>query len=215
MNESDINKLWDSGLASLQCKASDQQRDTLKQYVALLQRWNKTYNLTAIRDPWQMIPLHIFDSLATAPYILGTHCLDVGSGGGLPGIPLAIMQPQRAFTLLDTNGKKTRFMQQAAIELGLNNINIVQTRVENWQPQKKFDTIISRAFASVVDFIDTSSCHLSRNGQILAMKGQFPESELSSLPNEFIVEYSKTLLIPEVSGERCLIKIINKNYFNH
>ena len=103
-------------------------------------------------------------------------------------------------------------MQQAAIELGLNNINVVQIRVENWQPQEKFDTIISRAFASIIDFVDASSHHLSKNGQMLAMKGQFPESELSLLSNEFIVEYSKTSLIPEVSGKRCLIKIISKNY---
>lgn len=212
MNKHDIEKLWDSGLISLQCNTTHQQLDQLKRYVALLYRWNKTYNLTAIREPHQMIPLHIFDSLAAAPYILGHHCLDVGSGGGLPGIPLAIMQPQRIFTLLDTNGKKTRFMQQAAIELGLNNINVVQIRVENWQPQEKFDTIISRAFASIIDFVDASSHHLSKNGQMLAMKGQFPESELSLLSNEFIVEYSKTLLIPEVSGKRCLIKIISKNY---
>lgn len=104
--------------------------------------------------------------------------------------------------------KKTRFMQQAAIELGLKNITVVQTRVENWQAENQFDTIISRAFASIVDFIDSSSLHLSKKGQMLAMKGQFPKRELSTLPNEFIVDLSTTLKIPDVSGERCIIKII-------
>jgi 16S rRNA (guanine527-N7)-methyltransferase len=210
MNETTRDTLWTRGLSALACDVNNEQLEQLKHYVSLLHRWNKTYNLTAIRDPKKMIPLHVFDSLAVAPYIQGNHCLDVGSGGGLPGIPLAIIQPQRTFTLLDTNGKKTRFMQQACIELGLKNINVVQIRVEKWQTNRKFDTIISRAFASIIDFIEKSSLHLSEKGQLLAMKGQFPQHELSLLPKEFIVEYSKTLLIPEVSGERCIIKIINK-----
>jgi 16S rRNA (guanine527-N7)-methyltransferase len=208
MSNNEIDKLWTQGLAVLGCDPSTEQLKKLKQYIALLHRWNKTYNLTAIRELRQMIPLHIFDSLAVAPYIKGKTCLDVGSGGGLPGIPLAIMQPQRDFTLLDTNGKKTRFMQQAVIELGLKNITVIQIRVENWQTKHKFDTIISRAFASISDFIETSSLHLSEKGQILAMKGQLPDSELSSLTNGFIVEFSKTLLIPDVPGKRCIIKII-------
>ena len=210
MNTQEINERWQQGLATLHCAVNDEQLAKLKQYVALLHHWNKTYNLTAIRDPQQMIPLHIFDSLAVAPYISGKNCLDVGSGAGLPGIPLAIMQPKRSFTLLDTNGKKTRFMQQAVIELGLNNLVIVHDRVEKWSPECKFDTIISRAFASIFDFTRYSSHHLSKNGGMLAMKGHFPQEELTSLPNGFIVEYSKTLVIPEVSGNRCIIKMIKK-----
>ena len=101
--------LWESGLAALDCGANDEQVAKLKLYVSLLQRWNKTYNLTAVREPAQMIPMHIFDSLVVAPFIEGKNCLDVGSGAGLPGIPLAILQPDRRFTMLDTNGKKTRF----------------------------------------------------------------------------------------------------------
>ena len=210
MSENEINKLWTQGLTALNCDITDKQFDQLKQYVELLCRWNKIYNLTAIRDPRQMIPLHIFDSLAVAPYLQGATCLDVGSGAGLPGIPLAIIQPHRLFTLLDTNGKKTRFMQQAIIQLGLKNSNVVQTRIENWQPDNKFHTIISRAFASLTDFLATSSFHLSENGQMLAMKGQLPTAELSSLPQPFIVEYSKTLRIPDVSAHRCIIKIIRE-----
>ncbi len=210
MNTNEIKNLWKQGLTQLNCKASNKQQYQLEQYVGLLHRWNKIYNLTAIRDPQQMIPLHIFDSLAVAPYIEGERCLDVGSGGGLPGIPLAIMQPKRKFTLLDTNGKKTRFMQQATIELGLKNIVIVHNRVEKWSSSFKFDTIISRAFASIDDFTHHSSHHLSKNGQMLAMKGQFPQDEINALANKFIVEYSRTLVIPEVSVSRCLIKIISK-----
>jgi 16S rRNA (guanine527-N7)-methyltransferase len=210
MNTNEINERWLQGLAALNCAVDDEKLGKLKQYVALLHRWNKTYNLTAIRAPQQMIPLHIFDSLAVAPYISGENCLDVGSGAGLPGIPLAIMQPKRSFTLLDTNGKKTRFMQQAVIELGLNNLIVIHDRVEKWSPEFKFDTIVSRAFASIFDFIRYSSRHLSKNGGMLAMKGRFPQEELISLPNGFIVEYSKTLVIPEVSGSRCIIKMIKK-----
>lgn len=210
MSENEIYKLWTQGLSALNADITAKQLELLKQYVELLYRWNKTYNLTAIRDPQQMVPLHIFDSLAVAPYLQGATCLDVGSGAGLPGIPLAIIQPHRLFTLLDTNGKKTRFMQQAIIQLGLKNCNVVQTRIENWQPENKYHTIISRAFASLNDFITSSSCHLSKNGEILAMKGLFPIDEVSSLPSPFIVEYSKTLRIPNVSAERCIIKIIRE-----
>jgi len=210
MSENEINKLWKQGLAALNCDITDNQLNQLKQYVKLLYRWNKTYNLTAIRDSRQMVPLHIFDSLAVAPYLQGATCLDVGSGAGLPGIPLAIVQPHRLFTLLDTNGKKTRFMQQAIIQLRLKNCSVVQTRIENWRPDNKFHTIISRAFASLTDFIATSSFHLSDNGEMLAMKGLFPTNEVSSLSPPFIVEYSKTLRVPNVSAERCIIKIIKE-----
>ena len=126
---------------------NEQQAAQLQQYLQLLQRWNKVYNLTAVRNLADMQPLHIDDSLSVAPFIRGETCLDVGSGAGLPGIPLAIVQPERHFTLLDTNGKKTRFMQQAVLELGLKNVKVVQTRVESWQPDAPFDAIISRAFA--------------------------------------------------------------------
>ena len=205
-----LDDYWAQGLATLDCNATEEQLSKLKQYVDLLHRWNKTYNLTSIREPRQMIPVHIFDSLSVAPYIEGKNCLDVGSGGGLPGIPLAIMQPQRQFTLLDTNGKKTRFMQQAVIELGLNNVKVVHARVEEYQFDQLFDIIISRAFASVVNFINTSSKHLAENGQILAMKGQYPEDELSLLPPEFTVKYSKILTIPDLLGSRCIISFIKK-----
>ena len=203
-----LDEFWEQGLSALDCNASEAQVNKLKQYVDMLHRWNKTYNLTSIRDAREMIPVHIFDSLSVASYIEGENCLDVGSGGGLPGIPLAIMQPQRQFTLLDTNGKKTRFMQQAVIELSLSNVKVVQDRVEVHKFDDLFDTIISRAFTSVLNFLNTSSQHLAKKGQILAMKGQIPEDELVLLPTEFTMKYAKILDVPEIIGGRCIIKII-------
>ena len=129
--------LWESGLNALDCRPTETQLLHLKQFVELLERWNKTYNLTSVREVKDMIPLHIFDSLVVADYIIGDNCLDVGSGAGLPTIPLAIIQPDRQFTALDTNGKKTRFIQQAVIELGLKNVKVEQARIENWKPETK------------------------------------------------------------------------------
>ncbi|TXH66529.1 MAG: 16S rRNA (guanine(527)-N(7))-methyltransferase RsmG, partial [Thiothrix sp.] len=151
---------WPGVPADLGLALSDQQDQQLQQYLELLQRWNKVYNLTAVRDPEQMLPLHLWDSLSIVPFIQAQTCLDVGSGAGLPGIPLAILRPTQHFTLLDTNGKKTRFIQQAALELGLANVEVVQTRVEQWQPEQKFAAIISRAFASLADFVTVSGEHL-------------------------------------------------------
>lgn len=201
--------LWQRGIAELGFEVSDEQLGLLKKYVDLLQRWNKTYNLTAIRNRDEMIPAHIFDSLVVAPFIEGKNCLDVGSGAGLPGIPLAIMQPERHFTMLDTNGKKTRFIQQAIIELGLKNANVVQSRVEEWQPESLYDGIISRAFASISDFVNGCQMHLAENGCLYAMKGQFPKDELAWLPAPFKLASSEPLTVPFLTGERHLLKIIN------
>ena len=199
---------WNAGLNELGCQADEQQFAKLKCYVDLLHRWNKTYNLTAVRKPDDMVPLHIFDSLSVAPFIQGQNCLDVGSGAGLPTIPLAILQPERHFTALDTNGKKTRFIQQAVIELGLENVNVVQTRVENWQAEKPFDAIVSRAFASLEDFVSSAAQHLAENGTLFAMKGQYPAEELQNLPAGFILKESHTLIVPNVEGKRHLLEII-------
>jgi len=199
-------KLWNSGLKALNCNSDETQLTQLKQYVELLNRWNKTYNLTAVRDPKDMIPLHIFDSLAVADYIQGDSCLDVGSGAGLPTIPLAIVQPQRQFTALDTNGKKTRFIQQAVIELGLKNVSVEQSRVESWKSDVKFDAIISRAFSSIHDFIASSFSHHAENGTMYAMKGQYPAGEIQYLPNGFQLQISHKLNVPFVEGERHLLE---------
>lgn len=183
------------------------QQDKLGRYLQLLQRWNKVHNLTAVRDPAQMQVLHIDDSLSVAPYIRGETCLDVGSGAGLPGIPLAIIQPGRQFTVLDTNGKKTRFMQQAVLALGLQNVRVVQTRVESWKPGHCFDAIISRAFASLHDFVSFTGKHACENGILYAMKGRYPDSELAELPSGWAVQAQHALHVPGLDAERHLLEL--------
>jgi len=183
------------------------QAQQLEEYLNLLQRWNKVYNLTAVRDPAQMSTLHIADSLSVAQYLQGASCLDVGSGAGLPGIPLAITQPERHFTLLDTNGKKTRFMQQAVLELGLKNVQVVQTRVESWQPAAPFDAVISRAFASLHDFVTFTGKHLRDGGILYAMKGRYPQGELTELPTGWTVCAEHPLHISGLDAERHLLEL--------
>ncbi len=199
--------LWPGVPAELGLVLSPQQDQQLQTYLDLLQRWNKVYNLTAVRDPAQMLPLHLWDSLAVVPFIQAESCLDVGSGAGLPGIPLAILRPNQEFTLLDTNGKKTRFIQQAALELGLTNLKVVQTRVEQWQPAQPFAAIISRAFASLADFITVSGMHLAAQGRLYAMKGRYPESELAELPAGWMLARSHPLSVPGLEAERHLLEL--------
>lgn len=183
------------------------QQEKLQGYLQLLQRWNKVYNLTAVRDPAQMQVLHIDDSLSIAPYLQGETCLDVGSGAGLPGIPLAIVQPDRQFTLLDTNGKKTRFMQQAVLELGLQNVVVIQARVEGWRPPACFDAVISRAFASLNDFVTFTGKHACENAILYAMKGRYPLSELAELPEGWKVRAQHSLHVPGLDAERHLLEL--------
>ena len=188
------------------------QLDSLLHYLDLLERWNKAYNLTAIRDPLQMIDLHFLDSLAVLPYIADSvDIIDVGTGPGLPGIPLAIMCPYKTFTLLDSNGKKTRFLFQVINELGLANVTEINARVEEFQPPELYDTVLSRAFSSIPDML-MNCCHLlSDQGQFMAMKGKIPESELSQLHKKYKVSDLCRLVVPGVEGERHLIKISQTN----
>ena len=206
-----MDNIWDSGLKELACNPDKKQLTQFKQYVDLLNRWNKTYNLTSVREPKDMIPLHFFDSLVVADFIKGDNCLDVGSGAGLPTIPLAIMQTERQFTALDTNGKKTRFIQQAIIELRLKNVSVIHARVEKWQSDTPFDAIISRAFASIHDFVSSSSMLLAEGGTMYAMKGQYPAAEMQYLPKGFQLSDSHELHVPSVEGERHLLEITRDN----
>lgn len=203
-----MSEVWQQGLDSLGVALSARQQEQLQQYMQLMQRWNKVYNLTAVRDPQQMLPLHLWDSLSVAALVRGDNCLDVGSGAGLPGIPLAVLYPERQFTLLDTNGKKTRFIQQAALELGLGNVQVVQQRVEQWQPDGKFTAIISRAFASLTDFVTVSAAHLQDAGILYAMKGRYPEQELAGLPKGWVLSQSHSLDVPGLDAERHLLELV-------
>lgn len=178
----------------------------LLHYVALLYKWNKAYNLTAIRDPKVMIDKHIIDSLAILPWIQGTNLIDIGTGPGLPGIPIAITRPELAVTLLDSNGKKTRFLREVKRSLCLNNVEIVESRAETYHPSSGFDTVTSRAFSSLTQMIDWTKHLIAKDGLWLAMKGLYPQGELETIQQPWRIEQYQ---LDAVEGERCCVLINN------
>ena len=184
---------------------SDQQQQQLVAYVEMLHKWNKAYNLTSVRDPNEMLVRHILDSIVVAPHLQGTRFIDVGTGPGLPGIPLAIVRPESHFTLLDSLGKRVRFLRQVQHELKLTNIEPVQSRVEDFPAEPPFDGVISRAFASLNDMV--SWCHHLPGdaGRFYALKGQLPEEEIALLPAGLGVESIVELKVPHLEGERHLV----------
>ena len=198
-----------AGAQSLGCELSDQHTQSLLDYAQLLNKWNRVFNLTAIEEPQAMLSKHLLDSLAVAKYIKGHTLLDVGSGAGLPGIPLAIVNPELAVTLLDSNGKKTRFLTQVLIKLGLQNVQIKTMRVEDYAPPSRFDTVIARAFASLADFVQSSG-HLCQR-QMLAMRGRLIQEEKSWQNADFYVESSFELKIPGLDAERSLLSLCPKS----
>ncbi|EBX2693166.1 16S rRNA (guanine(527)-N(7))-methyltransferase RsmG [Salmonella enterica subsp. enterica serovar Nima] len=197
-------------LADAGISLTDHQKTLLVAYVDMLHKWNKAYNLTSVRDPNEMLVRHILDSIVVAPYLQGQRFIDVGTGPGLPGIPLAIVLPDAHFTLLDSLGKRVRFLRQVQHELKLENITPVQRRVEAYPSEPPFDGVISRAFASLNDMV--SWCHHlpGEKGRFYALKGQLPGDEIASLPNNFSVESVEKLRVPQLEGERHLV-IIKSN----
>ncbi len=189
---------------------SDDTIQRLVSYLAMLEKWNKAYNLTAIRDVEQMISLHLLDSLATLPYILGEKIIDVGTGPGLPGMVLAICYPDKAFTLLDSNGKKTRFLTQVKMELGMANVTVANERVEKHPHQGEYDHVISRAFASLQDMINWTLPLPKQSGNFLAMKGVYPHEEIAALPKEVEVLSIDPLSVPSVQAERHMVVMARK-----
>ena len=179
-------------------------RQRLLAFVRLLAKWNAAYNLTAVRDPEEMITRHLLDSLVLLPYLQGPRVLDIGTGPGLPGIPLAIARPDCFFTLLDANAKKTRFVTQALGELGLKNVEVVQTRVENYRPVEKFDTLVARAFSSIADMLNNAQHLCAPGGRFLAMKGVYPEEELAAIPADYVVNEVVALKVPGLDAARHL-----------
>ena len=194
------------GLEIMGVACDPEQQKKLLDFLALLRKWNRVYNLTRITRPDAMVDLHLLDSLAVLPHLSGADVLDVGTGAGLPGIPLAIASPERSFTLLDSNGKKTRFVQQALIELGLKNAVVVQARAEEYAaPAGGYDTILTRAFASLSEIFEKTK-HLLRPGAcILAQKGQASNEEITALTG--VSSQITALEIAGLSAERHLIKI--------
>jgi len=200
-------KMLRDGLETLGLPLEDRQIHALFAYLALLQQWNHAYNLTAIRDPEMMVTHHLLDSLSIARRVKGMRIIDVGTGPGLPGIPLAICFPERQFTLLDSNGKKTRFLFQVKTTLGLDNVQQRQSRAETFRPEQPFDAVISRAFTSLAGMTESCAHLLSKHGRFYAMKGQYPEQELSELPKHYNVVGSHRLVVPGIEGHRHLIEI--------
>ena len=193
------------GLAQMGIALPSAAQEKLLAYAALLYKWNKTFSLTAMREEEKAVSHHLLDSLAILPFVAGGNLLDVGSGGGMPGIPLAIACPELQVMLLDSNSKKTAFLRQAAIELGLSNVAVHCGRVEQYDPAIRFAAITSRAFAELADFVSLSGHLLADGGSWLAMKGVWPEGEIARLPSAVRVECVHRLAVPGVDGERHLV----------
>jgi 16S rRNA (guanine527-N7)-methyltransferase len=203
----DLKAQLDTGCAELQLQLSDQQKTLLLDYLALLQKWNKVYNLTSVRDLQTMLTRHILDSLSLIPYLDCKSLLDVGSGAGLPGIPIAICFPQMAVTLLDSNIKKTRFLQQVKAELKLDNVTVVHGRVEQIS-LPKVEVVTARAFATIAEIIDLAARHCDDAGSLVLMKGVYPEQELAAIKSGFKLQDIVTLNVPGDQAERHLVRLI-------
>src|SRR3972149_9796675 len=198
-----LEKRLQQGLSKMGLDLTAPVRKKLLNFLELLEKRNRAYNLTAVRDPEQMVPRHLLDSLTVLPYLQGPRVLDIGTGAGLPGIPLALARPDLEFTLLDSNAKKTRFATQALHELGLKNVAVVQERVEKFHPETKFDTLIARAFASIPDMLAVSRHLCTTQGRFLVMKGVFPQEELAAVTEGFQAEV-RALRLPGLDGARHL-----------
>lgn len=195
-------------LAKTELNVTEQQVDQLIAYVELLAKWNKAYNLTSVRNPSDMLVKHIMDSLMVGQCLEGSSFIDVGTGPGLPGIPLAILFPERNFVLLDSLGKRITFLRQVVFQLKLKNVTPVKSRVEEFQPEVPFDGVLSRAFASLEDMVNW--CHhlaAIEQGRFYALKGQYPAEELQQLPESIVMVQSHEILVPSLVGERHLIEL--------
>lgn len=203
-----LSKVLADGIKELKLDLDEKQHEQLLDYLALLYKWNAVYNLTSVRDPMQMVTHHLLDSLAAVPAFAGAvSVLDVGAGGGLPGIVLAIARPDMKVALIDTVHKKTAFLTQVKAELGLQNVTVHTARVEQLNVPHKFDVITSRAFADLSDFVNWSGHHLAEGGQFIALKGVAPPEEQERLPKEWKTTELRPLTVPGLQAERHLVFI--------
>lgn len=193
------------GCADLGLALDAAQTGKLLQYLGLLQKWNRVYNLTAIREEARLVSHHLLDSLAVVTHLHGKRVLDVGTGAGLPGIPIAVARPDLQVVMLDSNHKKLAFVTQAIGELGLINATVERTRVEQWQPAVGFDTVISRAFAELPDFVRLAGHLLAPDGRLLAMKGLHPHEEIAALPEGFSCGQVLTLKVPDLAARHLVV----------
>lgn len=205
------------GIAEAGLPIDEQKQKKLLAYLALMQKWNKVHNLTAVRDAEEMVTLHLLDSLVVLPFIDGKALLDVGSGAGLPGIPLAICLPDLKVTVIDSNNKKVSFMRQAKAELGIDNLEVLGGRVEEIAPKRKFDMVISRAFSDLDLFISLTHQLCDAQGKWLAMKGVYPEAELAELEKKTGIAPSKVeeLKVPGLAAQRHLVFLPFRNIDRH
>jgi 16S rRNA (guanine527-N7)-methyltransferase len=193
------------GLLALQVNADDDLVHALARLIQLLDKWNRAFNLTAIRDPEEMVTLHVLDSICVQPFLQGVSILDVGTGAGLPGLPLAMVDPQRQFTLLDSGGKKIRFVQHAIGELALKNVLVEQVRVENYQPADSFDTVLCRAFSTIGQFVRSCGRLVASGGRLVAMKGRSPDDELKNLPSGWRMSGLTAVEVPGLDAQRHIV----------
>jgi 16S rRNA (guanine527-N7)-methyltransferase len=205
---SDLKDKLQAGISELGLTASDHQLDLLMEYLSLLEKWNTTFNLSGIKKQADMVSSHVLDSLTISPHLKGKLILDIGSGAGLPGIPLAIMNPDIKFILLDSNGKKTRFLFQVKLALRLDNITIENKRIEHYQCPEQIDIVMSRAFSSLPHLVQICSKVIKGKCTLLAMKGTFPGSEIAELPECYGKPIITKLAVPGIVGERHLVEIL-------
>jgi 16S rRNA (guanine527-N7)-methyltransferase len=193
------------GVAQLGLALPGPAQQSLLDYLALLQKWNKVYNLTAVREAPRMVSQHLLDCLAVAPHVGAAAILDVGSGAGLPGIPLALVLPDSRVTLLEANHKKAAFLKQAQIELNLGNVEVVCERVEAWRPGRRYEIVVSRAFSDLAEFVKLAGRHVAPGGRLAAMKGIFPHEEIAQLPQGWRLQQAVELTVPALRAQRHLL----------
>lgn len=205
-----LNHLLKQALIANHHSLSHEMQQQLVQYLELMLHWNKVINLTSITEPREMVYLHIIDSLSVIPYLHGKNMLDVGTGAGLPGLPLAITEPDQQWVLLDKNSKKTRFLTQVIAELKLTNVKAVHARSEDFKSQHCFDSILSRAFGTLRLFGDTTEHMLCPNGKLIAMKGKYPTEEINDIPNAFTIQDVNPLTLNGMDVERHIVRLIKR-----